>query len=175
MEAVLSRQTIRDYADKEIPRDVLTRLVDAARRAPSARNGQPWRFVVFTGARLLGFLGATGVDGGASHIASARAAIGLVCRRPQEHGDASRVAFDVGQAAMSIQLTATALGLGCGLARVGEVGQVRLAQSLKLDSGTWAMGYLIALGYPTRPLRVVVEPDRLPLDDVTTWVDEAIG
>ncbi len=47
---IQSRRSIRRYADRPVPPDVLRRLLDAARWAPSAHNRQPWRFVVVTDA-----------------------------------------------------------------------------------------------------------------------------
>jgi F420 biosynthesis protein FbiB-like protein len=43
-----SRRSIRKYEDRAIPEDVLCRLLEAARWAPSAHNRQPWRFAVIT-------------------------------------------------------------------------------------------------------------------------------
>jgi nitroreductase len=38
---------------KPVPLDVITRILEAARWAPSSSNAQPWRFVVVTGAEAL--------------------------------------------------------------------------------------------------------------------------
>jgi len=40
------RRSIRRYLDRPVPREVLFRLLEAARWAPSAHNRQPWRFAV---------------------------------------------------------------------------------------------------------------------------------
>lgn len=40
------RRSIRRYLNRPVPRDVVTRLLEAARWAPSAHNRQPWRFAV---------------------------------------------------------------------------------------------------------------------------------
>ena len=45
-EAVKTRKSVRSYQSREVPDDVLTRILDAARLAPSANNFQEWRFVV---------------------------------------------------------------------------------------------------------------------------------
>ena len=45
-EVIRKRQSIRDYEDKPIPEEKLTRVLEAARLAPSASNRQPWKFVV---------------------------------------------------------------------------------------------------------------------------------
>jgi nitroreductase len=44
-EAIKKRRSIRAYQDKAVPDEVLRRVLDAARLAPSARNRQEWRFV----------------------------------------------------------------------------------------------------------------------------------
>jgi len=45
-EAIRMRQSIRRYRPDPVPDDVLNRVLDAMRLAPSAGNLQPWRFVV---------------------------------------------------------------------------------------------------------------------------------
>jgi nitroreductase len=45
-EAIKSRRSVRAYQAKPIPEDVLKRVLEAARLAPSARNRQEWRFIV---------------------------------------------------------------------------------------------------------------------------------
>ena len=48
VDIVLSRRSIRRYAQKEIPKDVLDKILEAGRQAPSAANRQPWHFIVLT-------------------------------------------------------------------------------------------------------------------------------
>jgi nitroreductase len=43
--AIKKRRSIRTYKDRKVPGNVLNRVLDAARRAPSARNRQEWRFI----------------------------------------------------------------------------------------------------------------------------------
>ena len=46
-DVIQKRRSIRNYTpDKEIPQDVLNRILDAGRIAPSAANHQPWKFIV---------------------------------------------------------------------------------------------------------------------------------
>lgn len=41
------RQSDRGYdTERSVPREAVMRIVDAARRAPSACNSQPWHFIV---------------------------------------------------------------------------------------------------------------------------------
>lgn len=48
IEAINKRRSIRRYEKKEIPKDVLEELLDAARLAPSSMNRQRWKMVVVT-------------------------------------------------------------------------------------------------------------------------------
>ena len=47
-EAVQQRKSIRSYTDEPVPKEKLERILEAARLAPSARNIEPWHFVVVT-------------------------------------------------------------------------------------------------------------------------------
>ena len=48
VDVVLSRRSIRRYRQKEIPRYILEKILEAGRQAPSAANRQPWHFIVIT-------------------------------------------------------------------------------------------------------------------------------
>lgn len=45
-EAIQSRYSVRNYLDREVEEEKLSRILEAARLAPSASNRQEWRFVV---------------------------------------------------------------------------------------------------------------------------------
>jgi nitroreductase len=51
-EAVLTRRSIRAFQDKPVPLDVLRRVLDTARWAPSGCNFQPWEASIVTGEPL---------------------------------------------------------------------------------------------------------------------------
>jgi len=46
IDTILSRRSIRRYEQKEIPKDILSKILEAGRQAPSAANRQPWHFIV---------------------------------------------------------------------------------------------------------------------------------
>jgi len=46
LEAIKSRRSVRAYESKEIPREIINTIIEAANQAPSGMNSQPWRFVV---------------------------------------------------------------------------------------------------------------------------------
>lgn len=47
-EAIRTRRSVRSFVSRPVPMELLERLLEAARLAPSALNFQPWRFVVIT-------------------------------------------------------------------------------------------------------------------------------
>src|SRR5205823_8737246 len=56
-DTVRSVMAVREYQDKAIPSDVVTRIVDAGRLTASASNRQEWHFVVVREPETLRALG----------------------------------------------------------------------------------------------------------------------
>ena len=52
VDVLLSRRSIRRYEQREISRDVLDKILEAGRQAPSAGNKQPWHFIVVTDSEI---------------------------------------------------------------------------------------------------------------------------
>jgi len=52
LEAIRTRRSIRQYKNEPIPPDMIEKLLEAGRWAPSAGNSQPWEFIVFTDAEI---------------------------------------------------------------------------------------------------------------------------
>jgi nitroreductase len=52
-DAIYSRRAVRAYTKRRVEPEVVRRLLDAAIRAPSAVNAQPWAFVVVQDAALM--------------------------------------------------------------------------------------------------------------------------
>ena len=48
-ELITSRRSVRKYFNKEIPNELIERLLQAAHWAPSGGNMQPWHFYVLRG------------------------------------------------------------------------------------------------------------------------------
>lgn len=53
LEAIHTRRSIRKYADRPVPDELVQKILRAAMSAPSACNTQPWHFVVITDRKLL--------------------------------------------------------------------------------------------------------------------------
>lgn len=50
MQAISDRRSIRRFEDRTVPKELIERVLDAAVKAPSGKNAQPWRFIVLQGA-----------------------------------------------------------------------------------------------------------------------------
>jgi len=48
-DAIKGRRSIRSYDAKAVPKELIHEVLEAATWAPSAKNGQQWRFTVLTG------------------------------------------------------------------------------------------------------------------------------
>ncbi len=47
--SIYKRRSIRKYKNKDVPLEILNKILDAGRAAPSGKNKQPWKFIVFKG------------------------------------------------------------------------------------------------------------------------------
>ena len=161
-DAIRARRNVRAFSDRPIADDDLNRILEAGRRAPSARNTQPWDFIVVTEPSRL--VEVAKVWQGAGHIARSAATIAIVAPDVTDARPAGRIQFDLGQASMMMAIAAADLGIGSGHAAVAD--QV-LARSLLGIPATHHLAFLLALGYPAdKPLVPLKRMDRRACDAV---------
>jgi len=83
-EAIRKRRSIRKWQDRPVPRRTLERLLDAARLAPSGKNGQQWEIVCVTErARLRELVPACG---GQEHVGQPGRSSSSSTTRPRSGG-----------------------------------------------------------------------------------------
>jgi nitroreductase len=161
-DALRARRNVRTYTDQPLPADHLERILEAARRTPSASNRQHWDLVVVTDRARLRDLST--VWRYAGHVAGSAATIALVAPEPGDRRTEIVDQYDLGQLTFAIAVAATDLGIGTGHSSVGD--QDRARDILGVPPG-YAVSWLVALGYPAdRPLTPITNPDRRPLADV---------
>ncbi|HET6754421.1 MAG TPA: nitroreductase family protein, partial [Jiangellaceae bacterium] len=161
-DAIRSRRNVRSYGEQAIAPEDLDRILDAARRTPSAGNQQAWDFVVCTDREQLAQLAR--VWQAAHHVAGSAATIALVAPRSEDAQMHDLIQFDVGQATMSAMLAAADLGIGSAHAGVGDQELVRRLLGVPEDR---FCPLLITLGVPAdRPLTPMERPDRRPFNEV---------
>lgn len=161
-DAIRSRRSVRQFADRPIAPDHLDRILESGRRAPSAGNGQPWDFVVVTDRARLREL--SGVWRSARHVATSAATIALIARNPEDGRHRDLVQYDLGHATMSMMLAAADLGIGAGHSAVADQAVARSILGVPQDR---FCAYLVVLGYPAdRPLSPIRRPNRRQFEDV---------
>lgn len=47
IKSIYNRRSIRNFLEKDIPLELLYEILNAGREAPSAKNRQPWKYIVF--------------------------------------------------------------------------------------------------------------------------------
>lgn len=55
--SIYHRRSIRKYSDKQVPKEMIAQIIDDGRMSPSAKNRQPWRYIVLGGENKSEFLG----------------------------------------------------------------------------------------------------------------------
>ncbi len=55
-DSICGRRSIRKYSDKTVPTELIEQILDAARMSPSAKNRQPWKYIVLGGKNKEEFL-----------------------------------------------------------------------------------------------------------------------
>jgi len=103
-DCIRRRRTVREFKPDPIPEDVVYKILQAGRWAPSSSNSQPWHFVVVQARDTLEKLGAIATQG--AFIANAPLAIAIVV------DNATRPQLDAGRALQQMELVAWSEGMG---------------------------------------------------------------
>ena len=115
LEAIRTRRSIRKFLDRPVPEEAVRNLLSAAMQAPSARNQQPWQFVVIDDRAMLAKIPPFMPN--ASMVARAPLAI-VVCGDLDLEKSEGYWVVDCAAAVENMLLAAHALGLGavwCGV------------------------------------------------------------
>ena len=164
-DALLARRQVREYADDEVDRALLERVLEAGRRSPSSRNSQRWDFVVVTDDAVKADLARTWQ--GAHWTPGAPVVIAVIGPVVDDELQRLSIEYDLGQAATAMLLVATDLGLASGQSSSRDQ---ELARSILGSPPDRYCSKLITLGHPSdRPLSAVKRPDRRSFDDVVHW------
>jgi len=147
--AIKERRSIRRYKEKEVPRGVLKKCVNAGRLSPSGANIQPLKFItiteklkeIFEHTNWAGYL-----DWTPSKEEMPRAYVAIT--KEIDNG----LETDAGIAAHSICLTALNEGLGSCI--LGALDRDALEEILPVPDGH-ELKLMVALGYPAEDPEVV--------------------
>ena len=155
MNTIQQRRSIRRFQERDLPDDILTKLLEAARWAPSWANTQCWNFVVVRDNETKRKIQETVSPRNPSSKAIVNAPVLLVVcgqlkrsgyyndQYPTKFGD--WFMYDLGLATQNLCLAAHDSGLGTVI--VGLFEHDRVGEIIKLPPGHEVL-VLIPVGYP---------------------------
>ncbi|MEW6379108.1 MAG: nitroreductase family protein [bacterium] len=158
LEMIKTRHSQRSFIDQPLSREHLLQIVDCARSAATARNVQPWEFIVITDRQIRQRIADTAPNG--AFIAQAAACLAVFCQ------DTRYYLEDGCAATENALLAATALGIAsCWVAGDKKPYAEDIRNLLSVPSG-YKLVSLIALGFAAEKTD---HPPKRSLDDVVHW------
>ena len=121
-QAIKSRRTVRDYKPDPIPQELVRKILQAGRWAPSSSNTQKWHFIAIQDRDTLAALGKIAIHG--PFIGQAPLAIAVLM------DDAPRPQLDAGRALQQMELMAWSEGVGMCFVGVREADQQKAIKEL---------------------------------------------
>jgi nitroreductase len=163
MDAIRSKRAVRQFQDKPLPDEVVETIVDAGRLSGSAKNRQPWSFIVVRDRAALEGLSTCGEFCG--HLAGAAMAIALVTPDPHQR---LSMPFDLGRTTQNMMLAGWELGVGSVMATIYQPNKAAEILGVPPD---YVIPWCISFGYPLedpsrRPPR---KGGRRTFEDVVHW------
>ena len=162
--AISTRKSVRAFQDRDVPEKVISRLLEAARLAPSASNRQEWRFVVVRNPETRKRLAR--VASGQKFVGEAPVVIAC-CAETDGHVMACGepcYPIDDAIAIDHLALCATAEELGTCWIGAFDEGQIKEILGIPPQIRVVA---LLPVGYPQDP--APVEKSRLPLEKIVKY------
>ena len=159
LELAQARQSDRSFEPgRTIESEVLNRIVEAGRLAPSACNGQPWHFTVITDSELLPQVGKATSSLGINRFVKDSSALILITHEPtnitSRFGcgikDKDFPMRDLGIASAYITLAAEDEGVGSCI--LGWFDEKKIKQLVGIPEKKRLM-LIVALGYAAKPKR----------------------
>lgn len=141
-----SLRAVRHFTDQVLSEETLTRILQAGRWTGSAKNVQPWHFIVVRQRETLESLAGCGRF--ASHLRGAAAAVVIVTEAHSWAG------FDAGRAAQNMMLAAWTEGVGSCIATLHDAACTQSILGLPPERQVQAA---ISFGYPDLTASATIE------------------
>jgi len=170
-QAMEARRSVRAFdRQRDVPPDQVTKLLQAATRAPSAGNCQPWHFVVVRDQDTKEALARAALD---QRFLVEAPVVVVVCSDPERsarrYGDRGRYLYSLQDTAAAIEnLLLAAVASGLGACWVGAFDESTAAEALDLSSHLRPVA-IVPIGYAAE--QSLPKTDRLPLNSVVETID----
>ena len=162
--AIATRKSVRAYLDKDVPEEVLSRILEAARLAPSASNRQEWRFVVVRDAKTRQRLVAAAR--GQKFVGQAAVVLACCAETDEHRMPCGQLAYPIDVAIAVDHITLCAAVEGLGTCWIGAFDENQVKEILSIPTEIRVVA-LLPLGYPQDP--APVEKSRLPMDRIVKY------
>ena len=159
-QCIRSRRTVRSYRPDPISREVLHKILQAGRWAPSSSNTQKWNFIAVQNRETLATLGKIATHG--TFIGQAPLVIALVM------DNAPRPQLDAGRALQQMELMAWSQGVGMCFVGVREAEQQQAVKQLLSIPEAMELITLLPFGYPGEAPKSKGTP-RTPMEEIVHW------
>ena len=163
-EAISKRKSVRSFREREIPEEVISRLLGAARLAPSASNRQEWRFVAIRDPAVRRRLSRAAM--GQKHVHQAALVLACCAETDGHVMTCGQACYPIDVAIAIDHLTLCATAEGLGTCWIGAFRENEVKEILGIPSEIRVVA-LLAIGYPKDPSRV--EKNRLPLGAIVKY------
>jgi nitroreductase len=140
-----SLRTVRFFERETVSQEALDDILEVARWSGSARNRQPWKFLVMRDRPTLKKLAA--LEGYAKHLAGA--AVGIVLVMKGDPAKFEQETFDEGRLAERISLAAASHGLGAAVGWFAGEGRGAAKRILGIPDER-VVRTALSLGYPAQ-------------------------
>jgi nitroreductase len=163
-EAIRFKRAVREFSQQPISDENVIHILNAGRRAQSAKNRQQWEFIAIRDRDVLSSLAKCATN--APHLTHAALGIAILTPDPAQRWS---IMFDAGQAAAYMQLAAWEQGIGSCLATIYETEDARNILGFPPDLHIRAS---ISFGYPKDPSVMKAQPrsgGRKPLDSTVHY------
>ena len=137
---IISRRSIRRYEKKEIPEEVLNKILEAGRNAPSAANMQPLHFIILTDKELKKKLSTI-----FSRFLKDAPVVIVGCADIKARITGKWAVVDATIAMQNMVIASWTLGVGS--CWIGAFNEKKVKENLKIPE-KWKVVALITMGYP---------------------------
>jgi len=165
LDAIKGRRSIRAFKDENVSDEVVEKLIEAAKWAPSAGNIQPWEFIIVRKPEIKRRLAEAALD---QHFIEEAPVVIVVCadevRSSEGYGLRGKTLYCIQDTAAAIQnIHLAAYSLGLGTCWVGAFREEEARKILKIPYGIRPVA-IIPVGYSAeapsprsrRPIRQII-------------------
>lgn len=159
IDTVLSRRSIRRYEKQDIPKDVLDKILEAGRQAPSAGNKQPWHFIVLSDYDIKEKLSHGKWNTFVKDSAVTIVGCGYI-------GDEYGRKWSTVDISIALQnMVIAAWGLGIGSCWIGDFKEAEVKSLLNIPEDRKVIA-LVTFGYPAEKIE---SRQKKPIDEIVSY------